>query len=367
MHKKLLISAFLLGITCTIAYISIKKWVLYPKEGSTLLTPILTDENGSLNPFGKMARNAFGKFSEQRELFGDVINILLIGTDTSITRRTSGQLGFNTDTLILVSANINTNRILLTSVPRDLWINGNKINALHTALGYEILQDAFEKITGQKIDGFIKTDFDGFIWLVDAFGGVPVEVERTFSDYSFPNFEDTDIMTVSFTQGYELMPGERALIFARSRKGTNGEGSDLMRAKRQHLLLEGIVDGVSQESSQFSPMDISEFYDTVVQHMETSLNIDDVYYLWDFYKDRDKYEIESFVVGEDYLYHPGMYPDSPYHAWVFVPREDSFEKLHLDIEAKLNGTFVSEEKLTESEGISTEPQNGIGVGSEMLN
>ena len=57
------------------------------------------------------------------------LNVLLIGRDTSGVRRSNGQGGFNTDVMILISVDIVSNRILFTSVPRDLWINGNKISA----------------------------------------------------------------------------------------------------------------------------------------------------------------------------------------------------------------------------------------------
>jgi LCP family protein required for cell wall assembly len=269
-----------------------------------------------------------------------VINVLLIGLDTSQGRRSRGQLGSNTDVLILASVNTKTNRVLLTSVPRDLWVNGNKINALLSVYGWETLKDAFEKISGATVDGYIKLDFDGLKWMVDSFGGVPVNVETDFTDSEFPNNADSGAQTVTFNKGYELLDSERALIFARSRHGNNGEGSDLMRAKRQHLILQGMVQAVKQPNSLFWPMDLPKFFDAVTTHMETSLKLADVYYLWDFYKDRDLYQIESFVIGSDYLYYPGMYPESEYHAWVFLPINNDFSKLQSDIKAKLEGTFI---------------------------
>jgi len=274
----------------------------------------------------------------------ETLNVLLVGTDTSQGRRARGQGGFNTDTMILVSANTTTNKILLTSVPRDLWINGNKLNALYIVYGEETLVDAFEKVTGLTVDGVIRADFDHLIWLVDMMGGVPVDVQRSFTDSSFPNFRDSGAITVSFAEGEEVMDGMRALTFARSRKGTNGEGSDLMRAKRQHLILKGMIEGISQEESKFWPMDIEDFYNVVTTpaKLHTTLTLSDVKYLWDFYKDKDLYTIESFVVDGDYVYHPGMYPQSSYHAWVFVAKEPGFANLHRDIYAKLNNLFEGE-------------------------
>jgi len=167
----------------------------------------------------------------------ETLNVLLLGID----RRSKSQEGFNTDAMILLSINPKTNKVLLTSVPRDLWINGNKINALYTVYGWETLKDAYEKITGQKIDGYIRADFEDFRWIVDSFSGVPINIEASFTDTTFPNNSDTGVITASFTQGSEKMSGERALIFARSRHGDNGEGSDLKRAKRQHIILKGML------------------------------------------------------------------------------------------------------------------------------
>ena len=261
----------------------------------------------------------------------DIINILLLGID----RRSKSATAYNTDTMILLSANPRDNVILLTSIPRDVWINGNKINALYSTQGEESLTNAFEKITGLDVDGYIRCDFEDFRWIVNSFGGVPVDVERSFTDVHFPNNTDSGLKPVSFEAGREVMDGWRALDFARSRKGTNGEGSDLMRAKRQHRILMGMVDGISQPKSDFWPMDIAKFYEAVTQRMHTTLSLTDVKYLWDYYKDRDDYEIVSFVVDDEYIYHPGMYPNSEYHAWVFVPRDSTWGDLHADVQGML--------------------------------
>jgi LCP family protein required for cell wall assembly len=255
-----------------------------------------------VNPIVKIKKEITDSFAENKKentvFESDIINVLLVGIDTSEGRRTRGQGGFNTDIMILASANPRTNRILLTSVPRDLWINGNKINALYTLNGEDSLVDAFEKVTGQQVDGVIRADFDHFTWLIDAFGGVPVEIQKTFTDSSFPNNSDSGPITVTFTEGNEVMGGERALTFARSRKGNNGEGSDLMRAKRQHLILQGMIKAISQPESIFWPMNIEHFYNLVTApgKMQTTLTLSDVKYLWDYYKDRNLYQIESFVV-----------------------------------------------------------------------
>ncbi|OGC56334.1 hypothetical protein A3H26_01950 [candidate division WWE3 bacterium RIFCSPLOWO2_12_FULL_36_10] len=338
MQKKSIIS-FITGILISIILLSLMVggglffYLKNLKLNGIFLTPI---EKNAKKP------NLFSKIKgtpKYNTIFkeDETLNVLLLGID----RRSKSQEGFNTDAMILLSINPKTNKVLLTSVPRDLWINGNKINALYTVYGWETLKDAYEKITGQKIDGYIRADFEDFRWIVDSFSGVPINIEASFTDTTFPNNSDTGVITASFTQGSEKMSGERALIFARSRHGDNGEGSDLKRAKRQHIILKGMLEAVKQPESIFWPMDVDNFYKVTTTHMSTTISLDDAYYLWDFYKDKDKYSIESFVIGDDYIYFPGLYPASPYHAWVFIPRDESFTQLHQDITDKLNGTFVT--------------------------
>jgi LCP family protein required for cell wall assembly len=264
-----------------------------------------------------------------------IINILLIGKDIGKERRNKGQTGYNTDILILLSINPKENRAVLTSFPRDIWQNNSKINGILVTQGMDSLLDAMSKISGQKISKFISIDFDGIRWLVDAFGGVPVEVKTSFIDNNFPNNFDTDIMTVSFTEGTEVMTGERALTFARSRKGNNGEGSDLMRAKRQHQILKGMTKAVENKNSEFFPFDIKEFYNKVILHTQTNVSLEDAIYLFSFYKNLQNYNIQSLVLDDRYIYHPEN--AAPYGgAWVFIAKDSNYQKLHSDLDKFLN-------------------------------
>lgn len=260
----------------------------------------------------------------------EVVNILLIGKDIGKERKSKGQTGYNTDILILLSINPKKNRALLTSFPRDIWQNNSKINGILVTQGMDSLLDAMSKISGQKVDKYISIDFDGIRWLVNQFNGVPVEVETSFTDNSFPDIYDTRTMTVSFTKGKEIMDGERALTFARSRKGDNGEGSDLKRAKRQHQILKGMVSAVEKEDSKFFPFKIDEFYNEVIKNTETNISLEDAYYVFSFYKNMKDYQIQSLVLDERYIYHPT--DASPYGgAWVFIAKDAGFKKLHSDI------------------------------------
>ncbi|AHB40088.1 MAG: cell envelope-related transcriptional attenuator [uncultured bacterium] len=328
MYKKTLIFLFLI-----VVFLGSGALFIYIKTSADSRKQVQLVPNPTEGPAGdkKVETPSFPSVFQKDPL----INILLIGTDTSLERRNNGQYGYNTDATVLVSIDTASKNVLLTSVPRDLWVNNNKINALFVNYGWEGLKKAYEDITGLQIGGYIAADFDGFQWFITQMGGIDVNIKTSFTDISFPNRQDTDIIQVSFEQGTEKMTGERALTYARSRKGSNGEGSDLMRAKRQHLILQGIVDSFENPGNIFRPMDITGFYNTVTKHMETNLTIGDAVYLWDFYAFRKDYNIRSFVLDDTFIYHPGIYPDSPYTAWVFIPRDSDYSDIHDAIKNKL--------------------------------
>ncbi|MBX4204931.1 MAG: LCP family protein [Candidatus Doudnabacteria bacterium] len=198
--------------------------------------------------------------SNDKPLAGEdsgTVNILLLGIGGE------GHDGaYLTDTMIVASLKLETDEVVLTSIPRD-WLvtipnHGlNKINAVY-AYG---LQDnpkdpdapgraaiaAAEKVTGFTIPYYAIVDFKGFVQAVDHVGGVDVTVDRTFSDATFPNDFPYDtkgyLSPVTFTKGPAHLNGREALIFARSRHSSNfEEASDFARSERQKKILVSLKD-----------------------------------------------------------------------------------------------------------------------------
>jgi LCP family protein required for cell wall assembly len=185
-----------------------------------------------------------------------VINILLLGIGGE------GHDGaYLTDTMIVASIKLDTDEVVLTSIPRD-WqttIPNHGINKINAVYAYG-LQDhpndidaagkaaitAAEQITGFSIPYYAQVDFKGFVQAVDHVGGVDITVDRTFSDSTFPNDFPYDtkglLGTVTFNKGPQHMDGRTALIFARSRHGTNDEGSDFARSERQKKIIVAVRD-----------------------------------------------------------------------------------------------------------------------------
>lgn len=217
----------------------------------------------------------------QAQRNGSRVNILLLGY---------GGAGHDgsllTDTIMVLSIDFKNNTATYIPVPRDLWVNipthgydgpYMKINAAYaigedqknypdklpqfTGIngGGDTAEYEVSQVLGIPINYYASVDFYAFQKIVDILGGVDVNVQNSFTDYSYPNGDQNvnagycdaqnvsaDLLTacrftvVHFDKGLQHMDGATALEFARSRHGNNGEGSDFARSKRQELLLGAI-------------------------------------------------------------------------------------------------------------------------------
>ena len=284
------------------------------------------------------------------DLFDEnVLNIVLLGID----RRSKFEYSYRTDIMILLSVNIETNKVTLVSIPRDLWYQGQRVNATYISQGFDDLSNAFYEITGLKANKFILTDFEDFSWIVDAMGGVPVIVERSFLDSRYPVDATLEYQTISFTEGPEVLTGERALIYSRSRKGSNGEGSDWARMKRQHLILRGMLEAITQPDNLFDPMNVEKAFELVTEdRMDTNLTLEDAKFLWDMFKDKDDYEIHSLFLDNTYVYSPPMADYGG--AWVLVSADQNYQNFKKDLREKLFDEIPDEPAVESPEETSVE-------------
>jgi len=328
--KKALIALFTLVIITGALFAYIKSQEKTANDNLNLLTPI------NESPFETQLKALREKEGQADVLDDNILSLLLLGID----RRSKAELSFRTDTMVLILANPDKNKAVLISVPRDLWYDGNRVNAVYTLYGWEELQKAFEQVSGIKPNKYILTDFEDFSWVVDAMGGVPVDVETSFVDSSYPVDATKTYQTVTFEAGREVLTGERALIYSRSRKGTNGEGSDWARMRRQHLILKGMLEAVTQPESLFNPMVIENAFNTVTSgRMDTNLTVKEAGFLWDLYKDWNKYEFTSLFLDSHYLYNPPM--EDYGGAWVMVPLDTGYSTFKQDVLKALYGLEIN--------------------------
>jgi LCP family protein required for cell wall assembly len=179
------------------------------------------------------------------------VNVLLLGMGGP------GHEGpYLTDTMIVASINTNSKEVLLTSIPRDFLVQipGRGFSRINAAYAYaeaneegtggDVAIKMAEKITGLTIPYYASIDFKGFVKAVDHVGGLNISIDRTFTDSQYPNYNLGYMPPQTFTKGQEHMDGERALIFARSRHGDNGESSDFARSERQKKIMVAMRDEI---------------------------------------------------------------------------------------------------------------------------
>lgn len=172
---------------------------------------------------------------------------LLVGSDSraGLTDEQVGELatgteaeagGQRTDTILLLHVPSGGGPSVLVSLPRDSFVQipgtgDNKLNAAFAFGGPQLLVETVEGETGIGIDSYVETGFAGFASVVDALGGVEVELEQPLSDPA---------AGIDLPAGRQELTGPQALGFVRSRQ-TDATG-DLARVQRQRQLLGGIVD-----------------------------------------------------------------------------------------------------------------------------
>ncbi|MHB1006420.1 MAG: LCP family protein [Chloroflexota bacterium] len=174
------------------------------------------------------------------------------------------------DSMMLVIEDPVQKTLAMLSLPRDIWaplmFDGKTavFNKLNTAYAFakdsslyknrlprytgtnaagRFSLDTIARLTGVPITNYAALDFEGFRQMIDAVGGVDVEVPATFSARYPANDNpaiDPSWIVISFNKGKERMGGERAIRFARAREAiTNvSEGSDFARSRRQRLIME---------------------------------------------------------------------------------------------------------------------------------
>jgi len=278
--------------------------------------------------------------SPDRELKGekdDRINILLLGMGGE------GHDGPNlTDTIMVASIRPSDGHVAMLSIPRDLLVplpkrGWQKINAANVfgekdepGRGAELARDVIQDLLGFDIPYYVRVDFNGFKEMIDAVDGVDVYVERSFTDHTYPT-SDYGVQTVSFKEGWRRFDGETALVYARSRHGTNGEGNDFARAKRQQKVIMALKDKMLSSGTYRNPKTISDLLAALKSNIKTNLQIGEIVRLARMAQDIDRDKIGQKVLdnGPDSPLTDGVYGG----AYVLVPKNNDWGALR---EAALN-------------------------------
>jgi LCP family protein required for cell wall assembly len=178
---------------------------------------------------------------------------------------------FNTDVNMVATINPTTRKILLTSIPRDYYVNlvGQGPNAYDklTHAGYYGIEESVktvENLLDTDINYYVKINFSTIEGIVDAIGGIDVYSDFDFYEKAFGKYH--------FTVGYNHLDGKQALAFARERKSF--AAGDVQRVKNQQKVVEAIINKVTSSTALISSYD--RILDTVSENLDTNMPSKDI-------------------------------------------------------------------------------------------
>ncbi len=227
--------------------------------------------NENLSDFNKSKEESrFGQFEEKVEEKPpewegtERVNILLMGGDERGLRE--GEIA-RSDSMLVVSIDPRKKTIHLFSVLRDTWVEipGYKDNRANTALslgGPNLSMKTIGNLLGLDIQYYVYVDFQGFIKLVDAIGGVDFFVEK---DMHWSDSADGHKYDINLKKGFQHLDGEKALQYARFR---HDRLSDFTRTGRQRELLKAIA---GKLQSGWNLIKLPDILGDIAPYIETNL------------------------------------------------------------------------------------------------
>ncbi|HIX78222.1 MAG TPA: LCP family protein [Candidatus Fusicatenibacter merdavium] len=195
-----------------------------------------------------------------------VLNIYISGSDT---RESTLPSRSRSDVNILASINTQTHQVLLISTPRDYYVplsisNGVPDKLTHAGIyGVQVSMDTLSMLYEVPIDYYFRVNFNGFVDIIDALGGIDV-----YSDYTF---DSGNVSGYHFNEGWNSVNGEEALTFCRERYAF--ASGDRQRGKNQMAVIQGVLNKAT------SPAILSNYtsvLDSAAGCMETNVPYDTI-------------------------------------------------------------------------------------------
>jgi LCP family protein required for cell wall assembly len=187
-------------------------------------------------------------------------NLLILGSDSRDPNNTSGS---RSDTIILAHLPKGQGSAQLVSIPRDTWVHiprakdgqhgdaDAKINAAYAWGGIPLVVQTVESFTGVRIDHVAVVDFGGFKEIIDALGGVDIDVEQAFtSNYAFGGPR-------TFQQGMQHMDGQAALDYSHERHAF--ADGDFARIRHQQQMIKAVLDKAASAGLLTDPGRLNAF------------------------------------------------------------------------------------------------------------
>lgn len=269
----------------------------------------------------------------------DNISIMIVGIDDS-EKRSQGEGNSRSDALLVATLNNKDKSIKLVSIPRDSYLYiptvgyKDKITHAHAYGGIDATRETVEGLLNVPIDYYFRVNFDAFIEIVDALGGVTVDVP-----YEINELDENDKRTVHLMPGTQEVNGREALALARTRH----QDSDVERGKRQQMILEAIA---SKATSVTSFTKYDKVLAAVGNNMQTDMTFDEMKSLF-AYLQNGMPDIDSLSLkGSD---------DMSSGIYYYLLQDDSLLETRQTLQKHLGLTIDTKLNLSEDEEVIEEP------------
>lgn len=195
------------------------------------------------------------------------VNVLIIGVDVTLNNQRQVVNVARADTLMLISFDPQRNRISGFSIPRDTraalpGVGEQKINASFVHGGPALTVRTVQDLLGVPVHYYVKLGPNSFARIIDAIGGIEVDVERDMK------YTDTWAgLYIDLKKGRQVLSGEQAMHYVRFRRDELG---DIGRVARQQKLLLVLFDKLKSPSTVFSAPALLRAF---VENTQTNLSM----------------------------------------------------------------------------------------------
>ena len=224
--------------------------------GALLASSSLFDDD---NPVRRIVNNNEEELIKAK----DKSIVLIMGVD-----KREDDVG-RSDTLMIATIDPRLDQATLLSIPRDtrVKIRGlgyDKINAAYSYGGVDLTESTVENFLGIDIDHYVQIDTNSFVKIIDAIGGVDIDVEKRMF-YEDP-WDDNGGLVIDLYPGQQHMDGKTAVTYVRYR---DSEG-DIGRVKRQQAFMQACMDKVT--SPEIIPR-IPKIAREIIDAVETDMSL----------------------------------------------------------------------------------------------
>jgi len=284
------------------------------------------------------------------------VNILLLGVGDA------GHAGETlSDTIMVLSYDVASKQVAMISIPRDLYVNistdcgANKINYAHACGeqdkfpggGPALAAQTVTKVLDIPIHYYVRVNFTGFQDVVDAVGGIDVNVEKDLYDPYYPADDGLSNKDLYIKKGMQHMDGVTALRYSRSRETT----SDFDRARRQQQVLVAIKTKVMSGTTFLNPARLASLASALGNNIKTDFDLSYTQRALDLFKKVDSATIKNLVFDNS---EKGLLIDSSssYAGYILMPRAgvNNFKQL----QAAAKNIFADQTVATENAKITVE-------------